>query len=174
LISNEEIDRVYLDRQAFSVTTDTARNFNQIKGRRMEGYFKDGQISRLLVTGNGESLYFDMANDSTLRGMNKLLCASMDMFFLEGQIQKINYLVKPEGFFTPPHMLKEDEKKLEGFTWREEEKPSMAIINAWRMPKLRDKNQFNFFNEPDITLPSPEDEEIQKSLEEKVKSEHEN
>lgn len=174
LISNEEIDRVYLDRQAFSVTTDTARNFNQIKGRRMEGYFKDGQISRLLVTGNGESLYFDMANDSTLRGMNKLLCASMDMFFLEGQIQKINYLVKPEGFFTPPHMLKEDEKKLEGFTWREEEKPSMAIINAWRMPKLRDKNLFNFFNEPDITLTLPEDEEIQKSIDEKSKNEHEN
>jgi lipopolysaccharide export system protein LptA len=174
LIANEEIDRVYLDRQAFSITTDTARNFNQIKGRRMEGYFKDGQISRLLVTGNGESLYFDMANDSTLRGMNKLLCASMDMYFLEGQIQKINYMVKPEGFFTPPHMLKEDERKLEGFKWREDEKPTMEIINAWRMPKIRDKNLFNFFNEPDVAIAPPSEEEIQKSLDEKVNNEHEN
>jgi lipopolysaccharide export system protein LptA len=165
LIANEEIDKVYLDRRAFSISTDTVKNFNQIKGRKMEGYFKEGQISRLLVTGNGESLYFDMVNDSTLRGMNKLLCASMDMYFLDGQIQRINYLVKPEGYFTPPHILKDEEKQLEGFNWREDEKPTMELINAWRMPKIREKNQFNFFDQPDVTIPVPDDVEIQKSLE---------
>jgi len=46
----------------------------------------------------------------------------------------------------------------------------MSAINEWRTPKNRDKKRFNFFNEPDAVVPAPTDEEIQKLLEEKLKS----
>ncbi|MDO9551722.1 OstA-like protein [Rhodonellum sp.] len=169
VIANENIETAFLKQKAFVITKDTLNNFNQIKGRRMTGNFLDGKMSKLDVEGNGESLYFDLLNDSTLRGVNKLLCARILMYFTDGNISKINHLIKPEGSFTPPHIMKEELKKLEGFVWREEEKPTMEIINAWRKPKERDPDRFDFFNEPNVVIPAPTDEEIQKALLEKQK-----
>ena len=169
-IVNEEIDRVNLIQNAFTVNRDTLGNYNQMKGRRMTGYFKDQKISRLHIQGNGESIYFDLVSDTLLRGMNKMLCANIMMFFEDGDIKKINWLVKPEGNFKPPHLIEEKDKELEGFAWRGDEKPTMAAINEWRTPKKRDKERFNFFNEPNAIIPVPTDEEIQKLLEEKLKS----
>lgn len=170
LIVNEEIDKVFLIQNAFTVSRDTLGNYNQMKGRKMTGYFKDQKISRLHIQGNGESVYFDLVGDTLLRGMNKMLCANIMMFFEEGNIKKINWLVKPEGNFKPPHLIEEKEKELEGFVWRGEEKPTMSAINEWRTPKKRDDKRFNFFNEPDAVIPVPNEEEIQKLLEEKLKS----
>ncbi|RZS98735.1 OstA-like protein [Cecembia calidifontis] len=173
LIANEEIDRVYLNRRAFNITKDTLGNFNQIKGRKMTGYFSEGQISRFHVEGNGESIYFDIVGDSVLRGMNKMLCANIMMFFEDGNIKRINWLVKPEGAFNPPHMIKEEDKKLEGFVWREDEKPNMEQIFAWRTPKRREEDQKNLFEQPLINIPFPDEEEIQKSIQEKLNSQEE-
>ncbi|MFD2033232.1 OstA-like protein [Belliella marina] len=170
LIANEELDKVYLTHKAFNVTRDTLGNFNQLKGRKMIGTFEEGDIKRLDVNGNGESLYFNLLNDSTLRGVNKNICANIIMFFEEGNVQKINYLIKPEGQFTPPHLLKEDQRQLDGFVWREEEKPTMEIIYAWRTPKSRKRFDENLFHIPEITIPIPTDEEIQKSIEKRLKS----
>lgn len=170
LIANEELDKVFLTQRAFNVTKDTLGNFNQLKGRKMVGTFNEGEIQRLDVTGNGESLYFNLLNDSTLRGVNKSVCANMIMFFEEGNVHKINYLIKPEGQFTPPHLLKEENKQLEGFTWREEEKPTMEMIYAWRTPRTRKRFNENLFNIPDIIIPLPTDNEIQKSINERLKN----
>jgi lipopolysaccharide export system protein LptA len=174
LIANEEIERVHLNRKAFNITKDTLGNFNQIKGRKMTGYFEEGQISRFHVEGNGESIYFDVIGDSVLRGMNKMLCANIMMFFEEGNVKRINWLVKPEGAFNPPHLIDEDDKILEGFAWREEEKPSMEEIFSWRMPKRREHETENLFNKPDVEIYFPTDEEIQILMEEKLKNIEEN
>ncbi|MBW3467150.1 OstA-like protein [Arthrospiribacter ruber] len=170
LIANEEIDRIYLNRNAFNITKDTLGNFNQMKGRKMTGYFLDGQISRFHIEGNGESIYYDVIGDSTLRGMNKMLCANIMMFFEEGNIHKINWLVKPEGEFNPPHLIKEEDKLLDGFVWREEEKPSMEDIFAWRTPRKREEKPEDLFEQPEVFIPRPTDEEIQKLIDEKTKN----
>lgn len=172
LIANEEIDKVFLTQKAFSVTRDTVGNFNQLKGRKMVGLFRESQIQRLDVTGNGESLYFDLLNDSTLRGVNKSICANIIMFFEEGKVRKINYLVKPEGQFTPPHLLKEDDKLLDGFRWRENERPDMGMIRTWRNPINRRQNQENLFDIPNFEIPLPTDDEIQDSINERLKKGH--
>src|SRR5690606_4569236 len=164
LIANEDIERALLKDNAFAITKDTLSNFNQIRGRKMTGYFLEGQMSKLDVEGNGESLYFALENDSTMRGINKLLCGRIIMNFKEGQVTSINHTIKPEATFTPPHMIVEGDTELSGFVWREEEQPTMAMINSWRTPKIKREDEFNFFNEPDVEVPYPSDEEIQKLL----------
>lgn len=164
LIANQEIDKAFLKDKAFAITRDTIANFNQIKGRKMTGYFLNGDMDKLDVEGNGESLYYALENDTTLKGINKLLCGRIIMQFQNGGVTKISHSIKPEASFTPPHLIKEDQKQLEGFTWREEERPDRAKINAWRAPKKRKSDRFNFFNEPDVRLSYPEDDEIQKFI----------
>lgn len=169
LIANEDIDKVFLKENAFAITKDTVSNFNQIRGRKMTGYFLEGQLSKLDVEGNGESLYFALENDTTVRGVNKLLCGRIIMSFQNGQVSSINHSIKPEASFTPSHQLKEDDTSLSGFKWREEERPSLAMIIEWRTPKIRREDEFNFFDEPDVNIPYPDDAEIAKRLEEDEK-----
>ncbi|WP_238325468.1 OstA-like protein [Lunatimonas lonarensis] len=164
LLANQDIDKALLRGNAFAVTKDTVSNYNQIKGRKMTGYFEEGDIRLLDVEGNGESLYFALENDSTLRGINKLLCGRIIMHFSEKQVSKISHTLKPEASFTPPHMIKDDQKALKGFSWREDERPTMKTINDWRTPKIREEDPFNFFNQPDVQLIYPDNDEIQKLL----------
>lgn len=165
LIANEDIDRAFLKDNTFAITKDTVSNYNQIRGRKMTGYFLEGQMSKLDVEGNGESLYFALENDTTLRGVNKLLCGRIIMNFQNGRVSSINHTIKPEASFTPPHMLKEEDTILGGFQWREEERPNLDMISAWRTPKVKREDEFNFFNEPDVQLPYPDDVEIRERLE---------
>ncbi len=166
LIANQDIERALLRSNTFAITKDTVSNYNQIKGRKMTGYFEDGEMSLLDVEGNGESLYFALENDTTVRGINKLLCGRIIMHFSDNNIRKIAHTIKPEASFTPPHMIKDDMLELKGFLWREEERPDMNMIHAWRTPKIREKDPFNFFNEPDVSLPLPDEGEIQNSIDE--------
>ncbi len=163
-IANEELDRVLMKDKAFVITQDTIFNFNQMKGRSMMAYFKEGQISHLNIDGNGESLYFALEGDTVNQGVNRTLSANIKLVFEDGDIRRVTYGVKPDGKFTPVQKLTEENSRLEGFQWRIEEKPDMKIINAWRKPEEIDPEAKNLFDIPDIKIPLPTDDEIQKEL----------
>jgi lipopolysaccharide export system protein LptA len=163
-IANEELDRVFMKDKAFVITQDTIFNFNQMKGRSMMAYFKEGQISNLNIDGNGESLYFALEGDTLTQGINRTLSANIKMGFVDGAIRRVTYGIKPDGTFTPVQKLTEENSRLEGFRWRIEEKPDMKTINAWRKPEEIDPDAKNLFNIPDVKIPLPTDEEIQKQL----------
>ncbi len=163
-IANEELDRVFMKDKAFVITQDTIFNFNQMKGRSMMAYFKEGQISHLNIDGNGESLYFALEGDTVNQGVNRTLSANIKLVFEDGAIRRVTYGVKPDGKFTPVQKLTEENSRLEGFQWRIEEKPDMKIINAWRKPEEIDPEAKNLFDIPDIKIPLPTDDEIQKEL----------
>lgn len=164
-LANEELDRVLMKDKVFVITQDTLVNFNQMKGRTMVGYFKDGQMDKIDIDGNGESLYFALQADTLSQGINKTLSANIKLRFKDGAIQRVTYGIKPDGKFTPFQLVNEENSRLEGFIWRFEERPGMEQINAWRKPEEIDPNANNLFNEPEIELTLPTDEEILKSLE---------
>lgn len=164
LLANEEIDQALLIDNAFAITRDTVANFNQIKGRKMTAYFSEGDIELLDVEGNGESLYFALENDTTFKGLNTLLCGRIIMEFQEGAVSRISHSVKPEASFTPPHLIEVDQKQLKGFTWRSDERPNRQSIDDWRTPKKRERNPYSYFDEPDVTLPLPDEDELQKRI----------
>ncbi|MEB2781342.1 OstA-like protein [Algoriphagus sp. C2-6-M1] len=164
-IANEELDRVFMKDKVFVITQDTIKNFNQMKGRTMVGYFVDGQMDKIDIDGNGESLYFALQADTISQGINKTLSANIKLRFKDGVIQRVTYGIKPDGKFTPFQLINEENSRLEGFSWRFEEKPTMDDINSWRKPEEIDPDAENLFNSPEVELVLPTDEEILKSLE---------
>jgi lipopolysaccharide export system protein LptA len=164
LIANEKLDRVYLKSKAFSIMTDTLLNFNQMKGRKMTGFFNDGQIQRLLIEGNGESLYYALEADSLTQGVNRILSATIDLTFEEGVVKKSNFGVRPDGKFIPIQKIDEKIGKLEGFRWRIEDRPLRKDIDSWRQVIEIDGEKKNLFDEPDVKLDLPTEDQIQKAL----------
>lgn len=130
LVKNGTIDRLNTSVNSFIISKDSTKNFNQIKGRKMTAIFDGQSLKNVDVTGNGESIYFvgDENNTKVVMGMNKIICSNMKIAFKENQVNDIRFYSKPDGSFVPPHELKDDEKKLEGFAWRIDERPSRQEI----------------------------------------------
>jgi lipopolysaccharide export system protein LptA len=127
-LRNKTIDRMYMYSNAFISSEDTLKNYNQVKGRDMTAFFKEGDLRRVVVNGNGESIYYALEGDTLLTGMNKAICSDMVLNFAEKDLKKISFLVQPDASFVPPHELKEEEKKLEGFVWMAELRPTKAQV----------------------------------------------
>jgi lipopolysaccharide export system protein LptA len=134
-MKRKTIDQMKMFSNAFIISEDTLKNLNQIKGRDMVAYFTQGNIRRVDVNGNGESIYFALEGDSLMTGMNKSVSSDMVLKFLDKKIQTITFLTNPDMAFIPPHELKEPDKRLRGFEWRPQDKPSKADVLAKRTAK---------------------------------------
>jgi lipopolysaccharide export system protein LptA len=134
-MKRKTIDQMKMFSNAFIISQDTLKNLNQIKGRDMVAYFTQGNIRRVDVNGNGESIYFALEGDSLMTGMNKSVSSDMVLKFLDKKIQTITFLTNPDMAFIPPHELKEPDKRLRGFEWRPQDKPSKADVLAKRTAK---------------------------------------
>lgn len=127
VISNGAIDILNMNNKAFVITQDSAKNYNQIKGRDMVAHFDDNELRKVNVYGNGESIFF-MYDEITqlLMGMNKIICSDITLVFEDKILKDASFLVSPEGDFIPPHELTEQDKTLKGFVWHGDLRPSLA------------------------------------------------
>jgi lipopolysaccharide export system protein LptA len=129
---NRQIDKMNLRLNSFIISQDTLINYNQVKGKNMKAFFKEGKIFKVDVNGNGESVYFALEADTILTGMNKVACSNMIIRFQDNKVGSLSFLQKPDGKFVPPHELQEPEKKLKGFQWREKERPQLTNLVSKR------------------------------------------
>ncbi|MCC5919164.1 MAG: Organic solvent tolerance protein OstA [Cyclobacteriaceae bacterium] len=125
---NNTIDKMELRQRAFLVQEDTLKNFNQIKGRNMDAYFKEGFVDYVDVLGNSEGIYFMLEEEQYLVGMNKFICSDMKIIFKDGEIFDITLYKNPDATLTPPHELKEPETRLKDFKWRDDERPTKEFV----------------------------------------------
>ncbi|MBD1396792.1 LPS export ABC transporter periplasmic protein LptC [Pontibacter sp. JH31] len=133
-LRNKMLDRMYVFSNSFIASEDSLKNYNQVKGRDMVAYFKEGRMRRVNVNGNGESIYFALEGDTTLTGMNKAVCSDMVLNFAENKLKSISFLVNPDASFIPPHELQASDRRLEGFAWLNELRPDKKAVLAPRQP----------------------------------------
>ncbi|MBK6263928.1 LPS export ABC transporter periplasmic protein LptC [Marivirga sp. S37H4] len=149
---NGKLDKMKMKNRAFTINKDTVANFNQIKGRNMTAYFKNDKMDKILVNGNGESIYFAIDDkDNSLIGMNKILCSNMKIQFLNGQMNDITFYKDPEGRFIPPHEINEPETRLKDFNWQIDKKPELKEVLGKHAPLALPSLE----NQPEIIKPDP-------------------
>lgn len=124
----DQLDSLKILNNALIVQLDTIiegiASYNQIKGRNMYGKFIAGKLKRFLVNGNAEVVYFNRNEKGTLETITKQQCSSIEFTVNESnEIETITYIKRPEGTSFPPKDLPENDRKLRGFIWREDERP---------------------------------------------------
>ena len=127
-LANNEIDKMFIDQNSFVVSENGFKNHNQVKGKNMIAFFKNGDINKLDVEGNGQSVYYVLENDSILSGMNRTLCTDMIFYFDSTQLSKIKFIEEPSARFIPPNKLSEPEKYLTGYSWYIDKKPTLEQL----------------------------------------------
>ena len=125
-LETEKLDSLKVFNNAFIVSKDSLSvdNFNQIKGRNMFGKFENNKLKTLLVKGNAESVYFNRnADTQTLETITKEISSNIEFTLENGEVVSIKYLKQSDGKTYPPSLFPEENKKLQGFVWRETEQP---------------------------------------------------
>jgi lipopolysaccharide export system protein LptA len=130
-VANSEIDRMYLVNSSFIVPKadslqqgpqDSIR-FNQIRGKNMTGYFYDNKLYKILVKGNGQTIYYGKNKEEKNFGVNRADCSDLIILVNDNKVQQISLLNEPDGTLYPIKELPTRELRLKGFIWRESDRP---------------------------------------------------
>ncbi len=128
----------YLEKSAFIVMSEDSIRFNQISGKSIVGQIFNNKLRIADVNGNAQTLYY-LKDKDKYSGMNRLLSSKIKLHLTNNHIDSIRFYPKPEGKTIPIKELKEEDKKLEGFVWRETERP-ISAGDLYPIDEKRKKN----------------------------------
>jgi len=173
-VRDGSIDLLFAKVNSFIISEDSTSNYNQIKGRMMTAFFDGKSIKNVDVTGNGETIYWiaDEENTAQVVGMNKIICTNMSIGFKENQVNDIRIYINPDGDFIPPHELKDDQKKLDGFAWRLDERPTFESIMIGPLEAERQRQEEERIYQEELYHPPEEAEPADLKNETDIKQQH--
>ncbi len=129
--------------------------YNQLSGRDMTAFFRDGEIYNVLVEGDAESLYYLIQEDSTIIGLNKTESPYLSMDIEGNTIKKLKLWPTTTAVTTPLPQLLPGQTRLERFVWLDYLRPISAVDifrrNVIRSEDAEEQPQRRFERE-DITL----------------------
>lgn len=96
--------------------------FNQIEGRRIEGFFAKDSIRKLNVIGNAQIIYY-VKQKKTLKGVNKTICSDLTVWFNSDGVDRATFRTKPESTVYPLEEVNHEEFRLKHFMWHEHRRP---------------------------------------------------
>jgi len=120
---NKKPSRIYVFENALTVNKVGPAYYNQVKGRTINGYFKNGNIDFMRAKGNSESIYYAQDEDNKFVGVNQATSDIIDMYFQEKKPQKVVFRSNLKGTTYPMRQVNHEELKLRGFKWLEELRP---------------------------------------------------
>ncbi|MFA7107331.1 MAG: OstA-like protein [Candidatus Izemoplasmatales bacterium] len=116
-LKNGQFDEVHLSNLAFISNELEFQRYNQVKGKRMLGYFNENKLFKIDVLGNAESLYYIEEDNGALIGVNKTESAFMTMLLDKNAFTNITVSGKPKAKMSPWENVSEEDKKLLNFVW---------------------------------------------------------
>ena len=129
--------------------------YNQLSGRDMTAYFRDGEVYNVLVEGNAESLYYLVEEDSTIIGLNRTESPYLSMDIENNKIKRLKLWPATTAVTTPLPQLQPEQTRLERFVWLDYLRPissSDIFRSNVRKSEDADSEPQRRFEREDITL----------------------
>jgi len=122
--ANKKPQRMYAFENAMAINKLTPLYFNQVKGRTLNGYFKNGNINYIRAKGNAENVYYGQDDENKFISVNKGKSDIIDMYFGEDR-KPLRVVMRSsvEGTAFPMRQVNHEELRLRGFDWQEDIRP---------------------------------------------------
>ena len=125
---NKKAERIYVFENGIMINKINAGYYNQIAGKTINGYFKNGVIDYMRVKGSpAESIYFIQDKDSVFTGMNRSDGSVIDMYFVKQQLNKVKVVNDVHGKLYPMRQIPADKKYLNKFSWLDKRRPKNKL-----------------------------------------------
>ena len=135
-MNDSTIDWAHIHNQALSVERIDSVNYNQVSGKDMKAYFKDGEMEQVDVIGSVRLVYYPMEKDSTLIGMNVSESSELNVYLENRKLKKMVMKPQSSGTLYPMDQLPPEKMKLENFGWFDYVRPlNKKDIFHWRGKK---------------------------------------
>ena len=119
---NRQIHQLHMQQLAFIINRDESTMFNQIKGKSMVCYFKDNEVYKIMVNGNGQTVYYARDKDQLI-GVNIAQSSDLVIMMKENKADKIKFITKPTAVLYPLDLAPKEELFLKDFKWHEPARP---------------------------------------------------
>ena len=124
-LKTKKLDSLFIFGDAFIIEKDSLSEdgYNQIVGKELYGDFDEGVLNELDIIKNTQVFYYLYTDLGELVGIDKTICSALNIKFKNNEIDDISFYISPEGDVYPEKDLDPNLRKLEGFIWREQERP---------------------------------------------------
>jgi lipopolysaccharide export system protein LptA len=119
---NRALYKAEMIENAFLIAPEDTLHYNQIKGKLMTGYFRDNQLYKIDVDGNGQTIYYPKDKEYVI-GVNRAESSNLTIFLQNRKVQSIILRSQPAGNMNPPFVLDQEDTRLDGFAWLEKYRP---------------------------------------------------
>ena len=120
---NKKPQYVHAYENSFLVSEVQPSIYNQIKSTRMDGFFKEGVLDSVRAKGAAESVYFIQDKDSAFTSVNQTQSDAMDLYFINGDLNKVVLRRSVKGTLYPIKQKNPSEMRLNSFQWLETRRP---------------------------------------------------
>ncbi len=125
---NKKADRIHVFNNGIIINEVNKQMYNQIGGRTMNGYFKDGALDYMRVKGSpAESVFYPQDEDSAFTGMNRCKGDVIDIYFVDKAVNKIKFVNDVDGTLYPISQIPENQKFLTKFKWQDARRPKNKL-----------------------------------------------
>ncbi len=123
LVKGNSIDRASLMSNAFVVTKEDEKLFDQIRGAEIMAYFDStAALKRFDALGDAVAVFF-LEENGHLATVNKVECKMLSGNFANGQMDRVFYYDTPKNDGYPVVQFPESDRFLKGFKWEPEKRP---------------------------------------------------
>lgn len=135
-MNDSTLEWAHIANQALSVEKLDSVHYNQVSGKEMKAFFKNGEMDKVDVIGSVRLVYYPMEQDSTLIGMNVSETSQLEIYLQNRKLKKMVMSPKSNGTLYPMTQLPADQMKLDYFVWLDYIRPtSKKDIFIWRGKK---------------------------------------
>ncbi len=121
---NKKADRIYAFENSFAINKSGENMFNQISGKTLNGYFRNGEIDYMRTKGSpAQSVYYAKDESNAIVGVNNASGDIIDMRFENKELKKVVFVRDVTGTMYPYKQTPADKKTLRNFKWQDDKRP---------------------------------------------------
>ena len=137
-LSNGTVDYLHGISNAIAIKREGKDEFDQLAGKEMYAYVREGDVYLVDVQGNAETIFYPREDDGSYVGVNKTQSSFVKLYLENRQIHHILFTTSTTGRMIPMSQATEEDRYLVTFFWAEQERPRQPgdiFLNPTRTPR---------------------------------------
>lgn len=132
-MNDSTIDWAHIINQALTVEMKDTVHYNQVSGKEMKAFFKNGDMHRVEVIGNVLIGFYPEERDSVMMGFNSGEGSLLHLYLKERKMERAKLIGKSNGTMYPMDQIPPDKLRLPTFAWFDYVRPlNKDDIFNWR------------------------------------------
>ena len=117
------LDYIHGFANAIAIKREGENEYNQMAGKEMFAYVRDGDVYLVDVKGNAETVFYPREEDGSYIGVNKTQSSYIKVYLKDRLIDYVLFTTATSGVLVPLSEATDAERFLVTFFWAEQERP---------------------------------------------------